>query len=312
MRIGMWKYVFLLVAVAAYSFGGDLSVSEQGQNYNFLVKMVRKDTKEKVAVGTLLSPTHVLTSAKLLVLSPSRYEANLMARQRRRKRFMMGIWFLESLLGNVISGAIESAMSRRGDSINHDLLNNGDVQILTITVPHKSRSALTFVKLLIPSDIRSSKSSWPSEWHTGRFKFADMPCENATVLGLKQGATVDLIGAKNCAEQFNIQLNEGQFCSLNKENVFCDAYQQGGPVMCGDFQVGILIPGLYCNGEPLQFASIGYYINGIAKAMKSREDEKPLPNDNSTVPTPTTTDSEGICLEPNANIFVMFLIVILL
>ncbi|CAG9771819.1 unnamed protein product [Ceutorhynchus assimilis] len=296
------------------------------ENVNFLVEVVRKDTKERVAVGTLLSPTRVLTSAKPLVLSPSRYEANLEVPQRRRKRFLISI--IAAVIASSVGAAVVASV-RSGGKINSNLLNNGDIAILTIKVPHHhvSRSALTFVKLLVPSDIKSRFSFWhylfvdlPKlfRFRTGRFKIADTPCKKATVLGWKQSATVDIIGAKKCADQFNIQLNDRQFCSLNEENLFCDANQQGGPVMCGDFQVGILIPGRYCNetgnglpGEPLQFAPIEYYIDSIARAMKPREDEKPLSNDNSTVPTPTT-DSEGICLKPYTNIFALLLIAILL
>ncbi|CAG9771805.1 unnamed protein product [Ceutorhynchus assimilis] len=321
----MWKYVLLFVAVVAYGSGDDPSVSEKlrSQNFNFLVEVVRKDTKERVAVGTLLSPTRVLASAKGLVLSPFSYEANLVVRQRRGKGFFDQIVTIiaqvigsavEGAVGNVVNNAIGKGKSgSSGEEMNSNLLNNGDITILTIKLPHPvSRSALTFVKLLIPSDIRSPKSSWPSEWHTAQFKLADTPCKKATVLGWKQSATVDIIGAKKCAEQLNLQLNDGQFCSLNERKLFCDANQQGGPIMCGDFQVGILIPGLYCNEEPFQFAPIGFYIDSIANAMDPREDAKPLPNDNSSVPTPTITESEGICLKPYTNIFVLLLIAKLL
>ncbi|CAH1133790.1 unnamed protein product [Ceutorhynchus assimilis] len=338
MRIGMWKYVLFLVAVASYGSGDDPSVSEKrpSGNYNFLVEVVRKDTKERVAVGTLLSPTKVLASGKLLVLSPWRYEANLVARQRRRKRFIFSIiGLVQAVVSNAVSATIGS-MAGLGGSVNSNLFSNGDITIITISppqlppqspqlpqfppqlpphLPHLPRpmlrSTFTFVKFLIPSDIKSPKSSWAPEYRTAQFKLADTPCKKATVLGWKQGATVDIIAAKKCAEQFKIQLNDGQFCSLNEENLFCDANQQGGPVMCGDFQVGILIPGLYCNGEPFQFAPIGYYIDSIVKVMEPREDAKPLPDDNSTVPVPTT-DNKGICLKTNANIFVLLLIVILL
>ncbi|CAG9771811.1 unnamed protein product [Ceutorhynchus assimilis] len=281
MRIGMWKYVLLLVAVASYGSGDDHSVSEKrpSGNYNFLVEVVRKDTKERVAVGTLLSPTKVLASGKFLVFSMWSYEANLVARQRRRKRFIFSIiGLVQAVVSNAVRATVGS-MAGLGGSMNSNLFSNDDISIITIYPPRPMlRSALTFVKFLIPSDIRSPKSSWAPEWRTAQFKLADTPCKKATVLGWKQGATVDIIGAKKCAEQFNIQLNNGQFCSLNQENLFCDANQQGGPVMCGDFQVGILMPGFYCNGEPLQFAPIGYYIDSIIKAMESREDAKPLPD----------------------------------
>ncbi|CAG9771803.1 unnamed protein product [Ceutorhynchus assimilis] len=311
----MWKCVLLLIAVAAYCSRDDPSVSEKRplQNVNFLVEVVRKDTKERVAVGTLLSPTRVLTSAKSLVLSPWRYEAHLEVRARQSKRFNITA-IIAAIAAASIGGAVSASMLG-GKKITSRLLNNGDITILSIQLPYPdSRSALTFVKLLIPSDIRSPKSSWPSEWHTAQFKLADTPCKKATVLGWKQSATVDIIGAKKCAEQLNLQLNDGQFCSLNERKLFCDANQQGGPIMCGDFQVGILIPERYCNGtekglpgEPLQFSPIGYYIDGIVRAMETRKFEMPPSNDEPTV----TNYSEEICMEPYTNIFVLLLFTIL-
>ncbi|CAG9771806.1 unnamed protein product [Ceutorhynchus assimilis] len=323
MRSGFWKYVLLLVAVAAYCSGGNPSVPEQGQsqNFNFLVEVVRQDTKERVAVGTLLSPTRVLTSPKALDFNTSGYEVHVTTRHKER-------FIISSVLSAMGQGALYLGASAAASTLGNIIVNHFknppyddylvhlrmkqnrfkkcDIAILTIKPTQPvSRADLTFVEL-------SSKSSRALD------KEADTPCKKASVLGWKERATVDLIGTKKCAEKINIQSKGEHFCSLNEENLFCDSNQQGSPVMCGDLQVGMLIPGRYCYGtennlpgEPLQFVRIEDYIDGIAKAMEPREDEKPLPNDNSTVPTPTTV-SEGICFKPYTNIFVLLWIAILL
>ncbi|CAG9771812.1 unnamed protein product [Ceutorhynchus assimilis] len=378
MRSSLWKYVSLLVALAAYCSGDDPSVSEKRpfQNSTYLVEVIKEDTKERVAVGTLVSPTRVLTLAKPLVLDPSRYAVNQQVKERK-KRFLItakvlsitvieastlakprmnlnvalltistnprrrlrssrllpssyvNLWSVENeyekeklekwiLVKQLREQDELIALGLRPPRIPVNLLSAAEKLVLLQKMQDEERylalkASLDLFPVPSPSDLFLMNRM--RKLHPAPKKLIGAPCKKATVLGWKQSATVDLLGARKCAEQFNIQLNEGQFCSLNAENLFCDANQQGSPVMCGNFQVGILIPGRYCNGtdngppgEPLQFSPIAHYMDGITKAMKPRNNEIPPSNDEPTL----TTYSEGICLKPYTNIFVLLLIAKLL